>query len=164
MPDGPRTVLHRVRQGPWGVWIELTASAAVGVAPPDRGERVADGVWLDTAPVRTHPPSDRRGKRLDTAEAGWLRHGAAVAAPAVAARHPGAHVLLTVDRVLFPETDFQPEGLAAAVLRWAEEEFALAPHPVDVTFDRDAGRYVYAWPPARPHPASSPAGRALSAP
>ncbi|MFF3015769.1 hypothetical protein [Streptomyces sp. NPDC057939] len=153
MPDGPRTVLHRVLRGPWGIRIELTASAAVGAAPPERGERVANGVWLDTTPVRTHPPADRRGKRLDAAEAGWLRHGAAVAAPAVAARHPGAHVLVTVDRVLFPEADFQPEGLAAAVLRWAEEEFALPPHAVDVTFDRTAGRYAYTWPPARPDPA-----------
>ena len=161
MPDGPRTVLYRVLRGPWGIWIELTASAVVGAAPPGRGERVADGVWLDTAPVRTHPPTDRRGKRLDAAEAGLLRHGAAVAAPAVAARHPGAHVLITVHRVSFPEADFQPEGLAAALLRWAEEEFALAPHAVEVTFDRAADRYVHAWP-APPGAADGPG--AFSAP
>ncbi|MFE5811255.1 hypothetical protein [Streptomyces sp. NPDC056491] len=142
----PRTTRYRLRLGAWGIWVELTASASVGAGVPVTGERVADGVWLDVSPVLAHPPSDRRGKRLTAGEAAWLRHGLALAGPALAARGPGAHTLVTVDRVLFPEADFQPEGLAAALLRWAEEEFGLAPHPVRAHFDRGANRYVFRWP------------------
>lgn len=96
---------------------------------PARGERIADGVWLDTTPVRTHPPTDRRGCRLHAEEADWLRHGLRLAAPALASRAPAGHTLVTVHRVLFPEADFQPEALAAAVLRWTEEEYALPRTP-----------------------------------
>lgn len=59
---------------------------------------------------------------------------------------PGAHALVTVHRVLFPETDFQPEGLAAALLLWVEREFGLPPFPVGAVFDRAAYRYRFTWP------------------
>ncbi|MFD9335909.1 hypothetical protein ACFWBF_16080 [Streptomyces sp. NPDC060028] len=156
MPEDPHTSRYRLLRGPWGIWIELTASAAVTAEPPARGERVSDGAWLDTTPVRTHPPTDRRGLRLSAEEADWLRHGASLAAPALASRAAGAHTLVTVHRVLFPEADFQPEGLAAALLQWAREALGLPPHPVEATFDRAANRYAYDWGPhaARP-PASS---------
>jgi hypothetical protein len=38
-----------------------------------------------------------------------------------------------------------PEGLATAMLQWAEEEFRLEPRAVRTTFDRQADRYVYDW-------------------
>ncbi|MER5784904.1 hypothetical protein ABT104_24810 [Streptomyces mobaraensis] len=69
-----------------------------------------------------------------------------LATPALSAGLPaGHHTLVTVHRVRFPEADYQPEGLAAALLLWIEREFALPPHPVIVTFDRSANRYVYDW-------------------
>jgi hypothetical protein len=141
-----RTTLYRLRQGPWGIWIKLTASTAVTAAPPLRGERIADRIWLDATPVRTHPATDRRGLRLLAEEADWLRHGMSLAAPGLASLTPASHTLVTVHRVLFPEADFQPEGLAAALLLWTEEEFGLPPYPVGVTFDRAANRYLYEWP------------------
>lgn len=113
--------------------------------PPVRSERIADRIWLDATPVRTHPATDRRGLRPHAEETDWLRHGMSLAAPALASLAPGSHTLVTVHRVLFPEADFQPEGLAAALLLWAEEEFGLPPHPVGVTFDRTVNRYLYEW-------------------
>ncbi|MEX2986045.1 hypothetical protein [Streptomyces sp. C36] len=145
MREGRRTTHYRLLRGPWGIWIELTASATVTAGPPARGEQVTDGVWLDAGPVLTHPPTDREGKRLSPAEAAWLHHGLTLAAPALTAAAPGPHTLVTVHRVRFPETDYQLEGLAAALLQWTEQEFDLPPHPLPVAFDRPANRYVYAW-------------------
>ncbi|MFD9359309.1 hypothetical protein [Streptomyces sp. NPDC060031] len=159
MPEDPRTSRYRLLRGPWGIWTELTASAAVTAERPTRGERVSEGVWLDTTPVRTHPVTDHRGVRLSAEEADWLRFGACLAAPALTCRAPGRRTLVTVHRVLFPEADFQPEGLAAALLLWAQEELGLPPHPVEATFDRAANRYAYDWGPraARPPAVSTPA-------
>ncbi|MFI9305373.1 hypothetical protein [Streptomyces triculaminicus] len=154
MPEKPpRTTRYRLFKGPWGIWIELTASAATSGRPPACGDQVSDGVWLDATPVLTHPPTDREGKRLSPGEAAWLRHGLSQAAPALTAATPGPHTLVTVHRVRFPETDYQPEGLAAALLQWAEQEFGLPPHALPVTFDRAANRYIYPWAEAvGPHP------------
>ncbi|NBE54934.1 hypothetical protein GUY60_26610 [Streptomyces sp. YC537] len=53
---------------------------------------------------------------------------------------------MTVHKVLFPETDFQVEGLAGAVMLWAREEFGIVHDPLAiVAFDREANRFDYAW-------------------
>ncbi|MFH8607899.1 hypothetical protein ACH4D5_10470 [Streptomyces sp. NPDC018029] len=129
----------------WGIAVDLTADASLAAVPPAHAERVGAHVWLDVSPVLTHPPADRTGRRLAPEEAVWLRHGVALAAPAVAARHAPLHTTVTVHHVWFPETDYQPEGLAAAVIQWLEEEFTLPPHGVTATFDHPANRYVYTW-------------------
>ncbi|WP_432010508.1 hypothetical protein [Streptomyces cucumeris] len=144
-----RTTRYRMMRAARGIAIDLTADAVLTTGPPPRGERVTARVWLDTAPVRTHPPEDRSGLRLTAEEAAWLGPGLALAAPAIEARTAGRYALVTVERVRFPEADFQPEGLAAALLGWAEEEFGLPARPVGASFDRAANRFVFIWP--EPH-------------
>ncbi|MFF8655040.1 hypothetical protein [Streptomyces huasconensis] len=143
--QGMRTTAYRVIKGAWGIAVDLTAEVTLGVAPPVCAERVSPCVWLDAFPVLSHPPADRTGCRITPEEAVWLRHGVALAAPAVEVLTAPRHTTITVHRVRFPETDYQPEGLAAAVLAWTEAEFGLPPRPVEVRFDRSANRYVYGW-------------------
>ncbi|GAA2464539.1 hypothetical protein GCM10010273_58940 [Streptomyces lavendulocolor] len=76
---------YRVRRGPWGIAADLTAGASVAPEPARGAEHVAGRVWLDLAPVLRHPHADRSGVRIAGGEAAWLRHGAALAAPAVEA-------------------------------------------------------------------------------
>ncbi|MEU3923239.1 hypothetical protein [Streptomyces sp. NPDC029004] len=140
-----RTTSYRLRRAPWGIAIDLTAEASLTPEPPVIGELVADRVWLDLAPVLNHPPSDRSGLRITEDEAAWLRHGVALAAGSIAAQNPSLHTTVAVQRVLFPLTDYQPEGLAAAVLEWTEKEFSLTSYPVEAEFDQRANRYVYTW-------------------
>lgn len=168
-----RTTAYRVLGPGWGIAIDLTAASASSAAPPLNGERVSDRVWWTAAPVLGHPPADRTGLRLTTDEVGWLRYGLGLAAEGIrAVLPPGRHVLLTVHRVVFPETDFQEDGLAGAMAAWCREEFGIAHDPVGtVTFDRDANRFVYAWHERRPgqratearmkHPARDLCGRLL---
>ncbi|MEU0662960.1 hypothetical protein [Streptomyces lavendulocolor] len=136
---------YRVRRGPWGIAVDLTAGASVAPEPARGAEHVAGRVWLDLAPVLRHPHADRSGVRIAGEEAAWLRHGAALAAPAVEAGAPAAHTTITVHRVYFHPCHFQPEGLAAALLLWAREEFGPPAHPGEASFDAAAGRYVYDW-------------------
>lgn len=136
-----------------GVAIDLTAASAVVAAPPGGGDRVGARTWLDVVPVLDHPPADRTGLRLTPAEGGRLRQGAGLAAGAIeAVLEPGRHVVLTVRRVLFPEADFQAEGLTGAMMAWCEEEFGIHLPAGAVAFDRDANRFVYAWQEHRPVP------------
>ncbi|MBT2510279.1 hypothetical protein J7I98_31380 [Streptomyces sp. ISL-98] len=150
LPDGilkgVRTTSYRLRRGPWGIAIDLTAAPTLTLDPPSSGEQVGERVWLDAAPVGEHVPADRSGVRLTPEELPWLRRGMALLTGDIEAAHGQTrHTLVTVHRVLFPEADFQPEGLAAALLQWGREEFGLDTRPVEVTFDREANRYVYPW-------------------
>ncbi|MGA4839935.1 hypothetical protein [Streptomyces sp. G45] len=151
----------------WGIAIDLTATSAPLPAAQAGGgpSRVSGRVSLDVAPVLRHPPTDRTGLRLTPDEADWLRHGLTLTAARIeAALPPGERTLVTVHRVLFPGTDFQEEGLAGAIMAWAEAEFDLptptattattaattaAPGspevPPDVSFDPVRNRFVYAW-------------------
>ncbi|MBL1099052.1 hypothetical protein [Streptomyces coffeae] len=141
-----RTTRYRTARAGRGIAIDLTAGATLGTEPPSRGERISERMWLDTTPVREHPRDDRSGLRLVADEADRLRPGLALAADAIEARTAGRYVLVTVERVLFNEAHFQPEGLTAALLAWAEEEFGLPAHPGEVSFDEAAHRFVFTWP------------------
>ncbi|WP_159393351.1 hypothetical protein [Streptomyces rimosus] len=130
----------------WGIAIDLTADSASLAAPPSSAQRISNRVWLDTTPVLGHPPTDRSGLRLTPDEVSWLRHGLGLAAEAIeAARLPGRHTLITVHRVLFPEADFQAEGLAAAIVEWSQREFSIPPVAFGTSFDRAANRFVFTW-------------------
>ncbi|WP_329397250.1 hypothetical protein OHA45_24395 [Streptomyces lydicus] len=141
-----RTTIYRVLGPTWGIAIDLTAGSASVAAPPPSAQQISNRVWLDATPVLDHSPSDRSGLRLTPDEVGWLRHGLSLAAEAIeAARPPGRPTLVTVHRVLFPEADFQPEGLAAAIIEWSQKEFSIPPVAFGTSFDRAANRFVFTW-------------------
>ncbi|MDC7337204.1 hypothetical protein PQR15_12675 [Streptomyces lydicus] len=130
----------------WGIAVDLTAGSASVAAPPNSAQRISDRLWLDATPVLGHPPADHSGLRLTPDEVGWLRHGLGLAAEAIeAARPPDLHTLVTVHRVLFPKVDFQPEGLATAIIEWSQKEFSVPPVAFGTSFDPAANRFVFAW-------------------
>lgn len=119
----------------------------LGGSSPFGAERISNRIWLDTTPVLNHPPADRSGLRLTPDEVGWLRHGLGLTAEAIeVARPPGRqHILVTVHRVLFPEADFQAEGLAGAIVEWSQKEFGIPEVAVGISFDRAANRFLFIW-------------------
>lgn len=74
-----------------------------------------------------------------------LRRGFDTAAAAIGDARPGEAVHVEVTEVSFSLCDFQVDGLSVAMRRWLEAEFDLPPLRIDVTFDRDANRYVFDW-------------------
>ncbi|MFC9236770.1 hypothetical protein ACFTZK_09980 [Streptomyces decoyicus] len=148
-----RTVVYRVLGPAGGIAIDLTAGWASVAAPPRSAERISSRIWLDATPVLEHPPTDRSGLRLATDEAGWLRHGLGLAAEAIeAAQPPGRQTLVTVYRVLFPETEFQAEGLAGAIIDWSQREFSIPEVAMGISFDRAANRFAFTWQSHQPGP------------
>ncbi|MFD3420601.1 hypothetical protein [Streptomyces decoyicus] len=148
-----RTAVYRVLGPVGGIAIDLTAGSASVAAPPHSAERISSRIWLDTKPVLEHPPTDHSGLRLTPDEAGWLRHGLSLAAEAIeATRPPDRQTLVTVYRVLFPETEFQAEGLAGAIIDWSRREFSIPEVAVGISFDRAANRFAFNWQSHQPGP------------
>ncbi|MFC7217289.1 hypothetical protein ACFQLX_03760 [Streptomyces polyrhachis] len=147
-----RTTPYRVLGPGWGIAIDLTAEAALTPAPSLNGDRLGARIRLDVTPIRDHRPADRSGRCLTPAELGWLRYGLELMSTDIEATlPPDHHLLLTAHRVLFPETDFQPKGLAGAMAKWCQEEFTLTHDPTTpVMYAPDDHEFVYAWEP--PHP------------
>ncbi|MEU8215315.1 hypothetical protein AB0C47_06045 [Micromonospora taraxaci] len=74
-----------------------------------------------------------------------LRNGLGVVAAEISESAGGRPVTVSVLNLTYQECDFQVEGLAVAMCRWAEQEFGLASHRVDESFDRERNRYVFDW-------------------
>ncbi|MGW7019179.1 hypothetical protein ACWGGS_07505 [Streptomyces decoyicus] len=148
-----RTAVYRVLGPAGGIAIDLTAGSASVAAPPRSADRISNRIWLDATPVLEHPPTDHSGLRLTQDEAGWLRHGLSLAAEAIEAAQPrDRHTLVTVHRVLFPETEFQAEGLAGAIIDWSRREFSIPEVAVGISFDRAANRFAFNWQSHQPGP------------
>ncbi|WP_148590373.1 hypothetical protein [Streptomyces sp. WAC01526] len=47
--------------------------------------------------------------------------------------------------MLFPVADFQPEGLAAAIIEWSQKEFSIPPVAFATSFDPATNRFVFNW-------------------
>lgn len=133
MESPPRRYLYRVVKASWGVWIALTARASHG--EPVTGTLVHPQwpVWLAYEGAAAEvPDSHRRELERGLGAARFDQVG-------------GSPVTVTLLDVSYPETDFQVEGLAVAVCRWAEEEFGLPTRRVDEAYDRAGNRYLFHW-------------------
>lgn len=130
---GPwRTFSLRVLQASWGIAIDLRArSAHCGTFPPE-AIHVSDALALVAA-----------GEvRLDAEGVGQVLRGLALMAPAIQRARPDAHVLIELGAVTFVPTDYQPEGLAVAIIGWAAEEFGIDQVSWDLRYDKTINRYI----------------------
>ncbi|MEY9937101.1 hypothetical protein [Streptacidiphilus sp. MAP5-3] len=129
-----RTYTFKVIKGSWGIRVALTARA--DRRDPSGGMASSQRPILDI----------EDGVNLSAAEKAQLARGFAFAADEVMTVCAPQAVTVVVESVSYVESDYQPEGLAVAILRWLEEEFCLPGHDVHVTFDRDANLYRFEWP------------------
>jgi hypothetical protein len=126
-----RAYTYKVIKGPWGISVSLTARVERREPP----RRVA-GSHRPTLEIED-------GLNLSVEEKRQLARGFAFAAADVMAACGSQAVTVVVEAVAYVESDYQPEGLAMAMLRWLEEEFALPGHDIRVTFDRNGNRYRF---------------------
>lgn len=127
--------MYRTLMSSWGVWISITASFEVVDSREGSELDGGDVSSLNFAFTAATLPEDYKV----ALEAGWQS-----VLPDVM-RTVGGQVELTVEEVCFVDTDFQPDGLPVAMIRWAEHAFDLDVRPVQVAFDRDANRYSFRW-------------------
>jgi hypothetical protein len=134
--DGPSTFDYRLLKASWGIRIKLTADARPHAEDGSHAVPVGDGVWL---------VPDEGSSTLGDPEVRALAKGLGLVAGEVSAATGGGQIDVVLQEVSYPETDYQVEGLTAAMAGWAVERFGLAPRGFTATFDRAANRYVYDW-------------------
>jgi hypothetical protein len=66
-------------------------------------------------------------------------------APAIEAKI-ASPIAIEVQQISYLPTDFQIEGLRAAMYYWAAEEFGLMSPEISVSYDASSNRYRFAWP------------------
>jgi hypothetical protein len=118
----------------WGIAIDLKARERQLVEEPVDAIRVSQRTWLDVS-----------GVVLPTQDIAQIRWGIAQVAPEIEAKRPLGHTLIEIGSVDYRPTDYQAEGMAAAIIGWVSEQFDLEPPNVAVGFDPMNNRYVFDW-------------------
>ena len=132
-----RTFPLRILQGSWGIAIDLTARVVLGSEPPAGVHAAGRRTWLDVS-----------GAQLSDIDVGHLLAGLSYVATAIERIRSEAAITIKVLSAAYSPTDYQPDGMAAAIVGWVSEEFELDPAPrVDVHFDAQNNRYVVALDP-----------------
>lgn len=127
------TYVYKVLKSSWGIWISVTAVVRRGDAGgPSGNERTPELKFSGRAAEMPLEYQDQ------------LREGWVVVSSEIS-REVEDDIFVIVEDVAFVDTDFQAEGLAVAMCRWAENAFGLETHEVDVTFDSEENRYVFVW-------------------
>lgn len=124
----------RILKASWGIAVDLRARAVPSAQARLGALPVSGRVLLDVANVQ-----------LPAADIEQLVYGLGVMASAIEAKEPDGYVVIEVGDVEYTPTDYQPEGLAAAMIGWASEEFDLSSPIKSVEFDKLANRYVFSW-------------------
>jgi hypothetical protein len=127
-----RTFPLRILKWSWGIAIDLRARAVLAAQPRAGALRVGDRLQLDVSQVQ-----------LPDQDIEQLIRGLRIMAEKIMAAQPHGYVVVEVDKVKYTPTDYQPEGVAAAMIGWAAEEFELTPPDMDVYFDKTKNRYVF---------------------
>lgn len=132
----PRPFVYRKILGPWALYVELTAGVAPGTPGtlPRDARRITDHLWLAVV--------DMTALEEDVQQ---LEFGLRQVADAIATARPEQLVVVQVEALSYPLTDYQPEAAAAAIAGWAAREFDFTPPDIAVTFDRTDG-YTLTWP------------------
>jgi hypothetical protein len=56
------------------------------------------------------------------------------------------HLLLIIDEITFNPTDYQPEGLIAAIYGWIANHFDIKADPLEASFNKEAKKYFFTLP------------------
>jgi hypothetical protein len=127
-----RQYAFRLLSGPWGIAIDINARIVLGPDDMPISERIAGRTLL-------HLP--RAG--LTGSDRSFLRAGVALMNDAIAVRHPVGEIMVDVLSVEYTPTDYQTEGMQAAIVGWLREELDVEIPAITAAFDALSNRYVF---------------------
>jgi hypothetical protein len=120
----------------WGIRIDLAGDIRPGEALPPQALTVTEGVGLQV----------EVGRRLSDQELQFLQLGLRLVAPALRTAFGGkTPICVCLSSLRYNPTDYQPEGLAAAVAEWATHACGLPKPEIAVVFDRREHKYIFDW-------------------
>ncbi|WP_412543059.1 hypothetical protein R8Z50_11425 [Longispora sp. K20-0274] len=134
--DQPSTFVYSVLKSAWGIRVSVTANVTPLVEGVDANMRVSGNIWISQA---------LDGRLLGDAEMCMLVHGLRLVAREIEAKNANDSIVIVLTDLHFVESDFQLEGLAAAICGWAAAHFNFAPREFDVSFDGMLNRYIFDW-------------------
>jgi hypothetical protein len=133
----------------WGIAITLRGELLPGAVLPPNARKVSEAVWLHVDV----------GWRPGEEELGFLTMGLNLVAGDVERTYRGrAPILVRLTGLEYNPTDYQPDGLAAAVAEWAAQACGFPKPDIPVAFDRARRRYVYDFPRVGTDGAGAPDG------
>jgi hypothetical protein len=135
------TYTYKVLKSSWGIRIALVAEVV-----PDDGSFL-HAIYLGHGVSLAQSIAD---SRLSAAEIEMLSAGLRSVAVEIANVTAQKPVVVVLNDVQFVESDYQVEGLAAAIIGWATAQFGLEEHDIEVSFNRETNRYDFRWPGAEP--------------
>ncbi len=130
-----RTYDYRVIKTSWGIEVSLTAR----VVP---AEGVRDTVWITRLVGLAYALEDRD---VLPAENEQFVLALRALAPRIETRIKDP-IVIEVQQISYMPTDFQIEGIRAAMYYWATEEFGLTSPEIAVSYDAAVKCYQFAWP------------------
>jgi len=130
-----RTYDYKIIKTSWGISISLTARV---VPAQDREDVVSISRLIGIAYAT-------EGRAVSPEENEQFVLALRTLSPAIETKINGP-VMIEVEAISYMPTDFQVEGLRAAMYFWATEEFGLASPEIAVSYDTLAKRYQFAWP------------------
>ena len=125
----------RILQTSWGISIDLEIGLVVLDCPPLDAERIEDGVFL----VLPEPLP------LPIEDVDFIRSGVRRMASAARDYAGASSAVIEITSLDYAPTDYQGEGLEAAVVASLSELMSIEPPEVRVTFDSAANRYQFSY-------------------
>jgi hypothetical protein len=132
-----REYVYKVLKGAWGIRISLTAEARRTERLEHDDVLVSPRIWIS---------GQVAGRPLSNSEIDTLVRGLRFLVDEIGQAVSYEPLVIVIRDLRYVESDFQEEGLTAAIFGWAIAEFGLNPREIDVSFNKDANRYNFAWP------------------
>ena len=134
-----REYVYSVLKGAWGIRISLTAEVARADIPEHERVPVSSKIWICRQVA---------GRQFTDGEMAMLVRGLRFLADEISQTVSQEPLMIVISELRYVESDFQEEGLAAAIFGWAIAEFGLSPREIGVSFDGARNQYVFEWPSA----------------
>jgi hypothetical protein len=132
------TYVYRCFKATWGVFVRLTAEWSAFSPGSEAATPITENLYLLVQVSRW---------RLTDEEWGFVELGLRLIADSIRDHKPTTQPILVRVRDLEVNwCDYQPEGLACAIVGWAAQEFGFPEPAISVTFDREKNRYVFDFP------------------
>ena len=125
------TYHYRLHKSSWGIAIDLTAETITNTGGV---QQVADNLYLRVD----------ASVKLSVEELAYLVQGLRLVANQFQSISTSSEpIVVRVLALEYNPCDYQPEGLAYAMMGWAAQEYGFEPPAIQVVFNRQLNRYEF---------------------